>query len=164
MAVVVGVKPMQCTSGKGGARELKISEARVPGVVGGRVLSECRRPSENTPRAGGGKHQTITLAAAVLLLPSQISTPVGRRVPSRSTGPGSFLFFSPSSLLLPFGPAKFCFWCQFFLFSMFFLRGQIVTADEISFIKAGRVKLDWTQMMTTGISAARMPGGFRREG
>lgn len=93
VVVVVGVKPMQCTSGKGGARELKISEARVPGVVGGKGFFRSVADRPRTCRARGGETSNNPLAAAVLLPPSQISTPVRRRVSSRSKGSGSFLFF-----------------------------------------------------------------------
>lgn len=124
VVVVVGVKPMQCTSGKGGARELKISEARVPGVVGGKGFFRSVADRPRTCRARGGETSNHPLAAAVLLPPSQISTPVRRRVSSRSTGPGSFLFFG-LLFFYPLAPPSFASGVRFFFVAFFFSADKL---------------------------------------
>lgn len=137
VVVVAGVKPMQCTSGKGGARELKISEARVPGVVGGKGSFGVSPTVREHAARGGERNVKLSIGRGGVAVPvSDIDAgPQKGAIPLDGSRVFSFLrllFFCPLV------PLSFAFGVRIF-WGVFFLRGQIMMADENSFIKTGRV-------------------------
>lgn len=124
VVVMVGVKPMQCTLGKGGARELKISEARVPGVVGGKGFfrSVADRPRTCRARGGGNVKPSIGRGGVAASVSDIDAGPQKGVIPLHGSRAFSFLRLL---LFYPMAPPSFASGVRFFSLLFFFSADKL---------------------------------------